>query len=277
MMCQPFCVDERHPLYSLPFKSAGGILLFTFWYLCSEDTVHVSKKHEQVTQTHPTSRSPPHQHHRHHHDRHHDHCHRLHRPIMQGCVAGTAAAGAAATPPVGIQPAAAAAEEPPRGESCEQPGLSGVDSESDDLDFEYSAAVPAALKEYTVRKKHLVCKKCLAVDPGVPVFFTCSSALRLHDTRKHGAHSYQCKVPACGRCFATRQDRSRHFIADHQDRDSTVYHRHRQHMRNGDKTRHSSMVTYNPAEYYQRQERRRVAYAVKRRAAYPQRYNDEYV
>jgi len=169
-----------------------------------------------------------------------------------------------------MQPPAAAGPPPPEpqwGEPCEQPGPSGIDSESDDLDFEHSAAEAAAaapVKKYTARKKHLLCHKCLAADPGAPVWFTCGSALRLHDTRKHGAHRYACQVPLCGRCFATRQDHARHCITDHHDRGSAEYHRHRQHMRHGDKARHSSLRADHPHEYYQRQQKRRDAYAAKR-------------
>ena len=170
-----------------------------------------------------------------------------------------------------MQPPAAAGPPPPEpqwGEPCEQPGPSGIDSESDDLDFEHSAAEAAAaapVKKYTARKKHLLCHKCLAADPGAPVWFTCGSALRLHDTRKHGAHPYECQVPSCGRCFATRQDHARHCITDHHDRASSAeYHRHRQDMRHGDKTRHSSLRAHRPEAYYQRQQKRRDAYAAKR-------------
>jgi len=201
---------------------------------------------------------------------------------MQGCVGddgGAAAAAAAAAAPqraAGLQPPlepAAWCDDPCDGQLGGGP--SGVDSESDDLDFEHSGAdyeharapeqAPARVKKYTARRKHLLCHKCLAADPGAPVWFTCGSALRLHDTRKHGAHPYECQVPSCGRCFATRQDHARHCITDHHDRASSAeYHRHRQDMRHGDKTRHSSLRAHRPEAYYQRQQKRRDAYAAKR-------------
>ena len=195
--------------------------------------------------------------------------------VCSMATAAAAAAAAAAAP--ASAPASAAAEPPPEphwSDLGESQDMSDIDSESDDLDFgcaaaeyfESSGEAPAAapVKKHYVRKKHILCPKCLAADPESPVRFSCVSALRLHDTRKHGQHTYKCQMPSCGRCFATQQDRARHGIIDHHDRGSPEYHRHRQHMRHGDKARHSSMVADHPDEYYQRQQKRRDAYAAKR-------------